>query len=261
MKAHRIYAIFLRYMYLMRRSYDRMSDLFYWPTVDLVIWGLTSSYFASLQTENAKLISMLLGSLLLWMIVWRTQYEISVNLLEELWNKNLTNIFVSPISFYEWIASFYLLGIVKSIISVSFAGVLGLVFYHLNFLQYSYLFLIYIPILVMTGWTFGMIIASFILKFGTRVQTLAWSLPYLLSPLAAIYYPIETLPNIARQMAFFVPISHVFESGRMYLSTGSVDFRLLGIGFGLSLLYLVFATVLLKRSFDSLLNKGLVNVY
>lgn len=238
-----------------------MSDMFYWPAIDLIIWGLTSSYFSSLQGGNQQVISILLGSLLLWMVVWRSQYEISVNLLEDLWNKNLMNIFVAPLSFYEWIAAFYTLGIVKSIVSISFAAILAFVLYHTNFLQYNIVFVLYLPILIMFGWTLGMMISALVLRFGTRVQTLAWSFPYLVSPFAAIYYPIATLPPFARKIASIIPISYVFESGREYVSKGVVDYHSLVVALMMSVVLLILATIFLKKSFDKLLQKGLVSVY
>ena len=38
-------------------------------------------------------VMIIISGILLWIIVWRGQYEITVNLLEDLWDKNLINIF------------------------------------------------------------------------------------------------------------------------------------------------------------------------
>jgi ABC-2 type transport system permease protein len=45
MKINRVYALLLRYFFYFRHSLDRMTDAFYWPTMDLLLWGLTSVYF------------------------------------------------------------------------------------------------------------------------------------------------------------------------------------------------------------------------
>ncbi|PIP64659.1 ABC transporter, partial [Candidatus Roizmanbacteria bacterium CG22_combo_CG10-13_8_21_14_all_33_16] len=91
MRIHRIYAVILRFMYLFRRSYDRISDAFYWPTIDLMLWGLTSVYFRSYMPDASKVILIIMSGILFWIIIWRGQYEITVNLLEDLWNENLIN--------------------------------------------------------------------------------------------------------------------------------------------------------------------------
>ena len=42
MNPQRIYGVFLRYFYVMRKGLHHLSDLFYWPLVDILLWGLTS---------------------------------------------------------------------------------------------------------------------------------------------------------------------------------------------------------------------------
>src|SRR5215469_5374382 len=106
MQKHRIYAIILRYAYLFRHSIDRLTDSFYWPTIDLIIWGLTGAYIQHLQSHFASIIVMLVSGLVFWSIIWRAQYEITVNVLEDFWDRNLINIFVSPLKFSEWATSF-----------------------------------------------------------------------------------------------------------------------------------------------------------
>ncbi|MFA9289153.1 MAG: ABC transporter permease [Weeksellaceae bacterium] len=261
MKLHRIYAIVLRFMFLFRRSYDRMSDVFYWPFIDILIWGLTSAYFQSLSADSERIMSVLLGGLILWFVVWRAQYEISVNLLEDLWNKNLVNIFVAPTKFSEWIVAFFLIGLLKIVISVSFAAALSFALYRVNFFEYGWYLLPAIPILTMTGWAIGVTVSSIILRYGTKVQTLAWTLTYIVSPFAAIYYPLGSLPPVAQNIAKFIPLSYVFENARNLLTKGTINPNDLLIAFGLSFLYLCLGLLFLRNSFDKVLDKGLVKVY
>jgi ABC-2 type transport system permease protein len=37
---NRIYAMLLRYTYLMRSSWPRLLELVYWPTVQMILWGV-----------------------------------------------------------------------------------------------------------------------------------------------------------------------------------------------------------------------------
>ena len=93
MKKHAIWAILLRHLYLFRRSIDKMVDAFYWITLDLLLWGITSLYFQQFAPNAQQLVFMLISGVILWNISYRTQIDISMSLLEELWNKNLINIF------------------------------------------------------------------------------------------------------------------------------------------------------------------------
>ena len=73
MKLHRIYAMVLRFMLLFRRSYDRITDVFYWPTIDLLLWGLTSQFFRSFTPGADKILAMIITGILFWIVAWRAQ--------------------------------------------------------------------------------------------------------------------------------------------------------------------------------------------
>jgi len=261
MKIHRIYAVVLRFLYLFRRSYDRMSDAFYWPTIDLLLWGLTSIYFRSYMPDASKIMLVIMSGILFWIIVWRGQYEITVNLLEDLWNENLINMFVSPLKFGEWIWAFLVIGVIKALMSFSFAMLMVFVLYKVKILFFGYYFLPIIALLLMTGWAVGFFVAGLILRYGTKVQTFAWTVVALISPFSAIYYPITILPNWAQTVAKFIPTSYVFEGAREIIIKGKISPDKLIISFILNCAYLILSLWFLRNSFNKVLNKGLVKVY
>jgi len=43
---HRIAAMVLRYVYLLRSSWTRLVELIYWPAVQLLVWGFLQFYIA-----------------------------------------------------------------------------------------------------------------------------------------------------------------------------------------------------------------------
>jgi len=261
MKTHRIYALILRFFYLFRHSYDRIGDAFYWPTIDLMIWGLTSSFFMTFAPNAPQIILIVLSGHMFWLIVWRAQYEITVNLLEELWNKNLINIFVSPIKFSEWVMSFIIVGIIKAALSFPFAMLVVYLLYKIKIVFFGWYFIPIIFLLFMTGWWVGFFVAGLILRFGTKVQTLAWTFAWAIGPFAAIYYPVSTLPLWAQKIAALTPVSYVFEGVREIINTGRLDPNMLYISFILNIIYLIFSLIFLHSSFKKVLEKGLVKVY
>lgn len=260
MKLHRIYAIVLRYLYLFRRSFDRLSDAFYWPTIDLLVWGLTSKYLTSLAPDSSPIILMIVSGILLWLITWRAQYEVAMNLLEDMWNKNLINIFVSPLKFSEWISSFLIVGIVKAIISVLFASGVAYLLYRVHIFSYGIYLVPFFASLMMTGWAIGFFVAGLILRYGTRIQTLGWSLIAVFSPFCAIYYPLSILPHWAQVVAQFIPLSYIFEGSRQLIATGQMDIEKLVASISLNLIYLTLSFIFLYKSFKKVLNKGLIKV-
>ena len=261
MKTHRIYALILRFIYLFRHSYDRITDAFYWPVIDLTIWGLTSSFLMTFAPNAPQIILIVLSGQMFWLIVWRAQYEITVNLLEELWNKNLINIFVSPIKFSEWVMSYIIVGIIKVAFSFPFAMLVAYLLYKIKIIFFGWYFIPIIFLLFMTGWWVGFFVAGVILRFGTKVQTLAWTFVWAIGPFAAIYYPVSTLPDWAQKIPLFVPASYIFEGIREIINTGKIDPNMLYISLILNIIYLIFSLLFLHSSFKKVLEKGLIKVY
>ncbi|KKU46772.1 MAG: hypothetical protein UX62_C0008G0002 [Microgenomates group bacterium GW2011_GWA2_46_7] len=260
MKLYRIWGIALRYLFLFRHSLDRLSDAFFWPVVDLVMWGLTSRFFVSTIGGDNHIILALLGGIILWIFPWRGQYEISVNLLEDLWNRNLVNLFVSPILFIEWIATLLLLGVLKSLISFSFAGLLAYLLYRANIFVLGWLLLPWGALLILFGWVFGLLIAGIVMRYGTRIQTLAWTAIYMIAPFCAVYYSVETLPVWAQTVTHFVPASYVFEAMRATISGNTVPLTALIWPTILCLIYFALAALMIRRSFLHILKRGLISV-
>jgi ABC-2 type transport system permease protein len=254
---NRIFAMVIRYAINMRHSYDRLSDMFYWPLMDLLMWGLTGLYFAKLNIQNVNSVEIILTGVVFWLVIWRGQYEINLNLLSELWDKNLVNIFVSPLKIEEWILSLLIFGFLKLTASLAFIGLLSFIIYQYNIFMYG-LFLIPIIIsLLLTGWTIGFTIASVLIRFGVKIQTIAWAGGALLAPFSAIYYPLSILPPWAQKAALFVPSSYMFEGMREFISTGNISYEKFLISFALNIVYLILSVWLFVSMFNKSRKLGL----
>lgn len=260
MKLYRIWGVFLRYYYNLLRTYDRLSDVFFWPLVDLVLWGITSRYIAGSGIGSNLVILSLLGGIILWIFPWRGQYEIAVNLLEDLWNRNLVNLFASPLLFSEWVITLMLTGIFKAAISFVFAGLVAILLYSTNVFTLGLSILPWAGILMIFGWVIGLIIASLIMRFGTKIQTLAWTSIYLVAPFVGVYYPISALPTWAQNVAYWVPASYVFEAMRGLIMGHPVPLSNLFWPLILCLIYFALALLLLYGSFRHILKRGLISV-
>src|SRR5207244_11491311 len=88
MKVHRIYALVARHLYLYRRSLPRMMEIFYWPFLDLVIWGFITVYLMKFQGQIPGAVTFFLGALILSDVLFRSQQRITMSLLEELWPRH-----------------------------------------------------------------------------------------------------------------------------------------------------------------------------
>jgi ABC-2 type transport system permease protein len=251
----------LRYFYYFRHSFDRMSDTFYWPTIDLLLFGLTSVYISKYAPKTSMIVLVMISGVILWIAVWRGQYEISVNLLEELWNNNLINIFTAPIKFSECIISLVIVGVLEAVMGLVFAMGGAYFLYHTNLFNLGFYLLPFIFLLLMTGWAVGFFVAGVILRYGTRVQFIAWSLIAVISPFSALYYPLSVLPQWAQDVARFIPTSYIFEGAREIIYKGHLSLDKIYWSLGLNLIYLTLGFIFLRLSFDKVLQKGMKRVY
>lgn len=260
MKFHRLWGLFLRYYYNLLRSYDRLTDMFFWPVVDLLMWGLTSQYLVKTGALNNTIVLALLGGIILWIFPWRGQYEITVSLLEDLWNRNLVNLFATPVKFIEWITTLMLIGILKAAVSFAFASFVAILLYQTNIYTLGIKLLPWAGILIIFGWVFGLLVSGIIMRYGTKIQTLAWTAIHLISPFVGVYYSISTLPTWAQAVAAYVPASYVFEAMRSEISGNPVPLSALLTPFLLCVFYLLIALYLLIRSYNHILKRGLISV-
>ena len=259
MKLYRTYGIILRYVFLARRSFDIASDTFYWPTIDLLLWGITGLYFAKLA-PGSHVVYTIVSGILFWVVTWRAQYEITVGFLYELWDRNLINIFVSPIGFFEWVLGMLTMGVIKAAISFSFTATIAFFLYKVGILSYGLYLIPFLLLLLLNGWWVGFLVCGILMRFGTKIQTFAWTTVAVLSPFSGIYYPISILPHWAQTIAHFVPSSYVFEGARELISTGHFNTENVFISFGLNIIYLLLAITFMHRSFKKIFTRGLTSL-
>jgi len=252
-----IWALFLRHLYPLQRDFDLLSDLIYWPIIDTLLWGITGQWLGSTSGDGARIVIALMTGLLLWNVIWRAQAEVSRNLMDEIWNNNLVNLFSTPLSVLEWLVAVILLSMVKTMVTITLLAPAMFLLYKINVLALGEWMAVFFLGATMTGWWVGFISAGIVLRYGPKVQTVIWTLPGMLLPFSAIYFPVSQLPGWAQTVSLLVPTSYIFEAMRAVLEGSLVDWTQLAISFGLNALYLCCALWFFARSFRYSLSLGL----
>ncbi len=214
----RILALLLRQVYLYRRSLIRSLEIVYWPIMELLVWGFVSVYVARLQGAGMSTVAFLLGGMILWDIFYRVQQAISVSFLEDIWTRNLPNVFVTPISTAEYLYATMLLGVMKVIVTGLLLSVLAITLYAFNIFQYGLALVPFVANLLLSAWGMGIITTALILRFGQGAEVLAWAVAFLFQPFSAVFYPLTVLPAALRPFAWALPTTHAFEGMRAVLA-------------------------------------------
>lgn len=252
----RIWGVCLRYYYFFGKL-DHLCDLMFWPAMDILLWGITSVWIQRNEEGIPNIALAILTGLVLWQLLWRGSYEVSVNLLQEFWNRNLVNLFSTPLKLREWMCAIMLVGISKILVALAFGSLLVWGLYAMNIFTIGWAFLPYAASLAITGWVFGFFSGGIIVYFGQRVQMLAWMTAYLFIPFSAVYYPVSALPQWAQSIAHALPTSYIFEGMRQILRENTFSGKMVAISFGLNALYLTLSILFFKFMFEKSRNKGL----
>ncbi|HEY2811027.1 MAG TPA: ABC transporter permease [Rhabdochlamydiaceae bacterium] len=252
----RISAVFLRYYYIFAKV-ETLSDLIFWPALEIILWGVTSVWIQHHENEIPNIALVILTGLVFWQIVWRSYYEVAVNLLQEFWNRNLINLFSTPLKLSEWSIAIMLTGLFKITITISFGAIVVWILYALNIFSLGWAFLPFCASLVLSGWFIGFLSASILIYFGQRMETLAWLTPYLFSPFCAVFYPVAALPAWGHAISYALPMTYIFEGMRSVVQQGTFPMRMFLMSIGLNVLYLFLTALLLIFLFNKSREKGL----
>jgi ABC-2 type transport system permease protein len=222
----RVWAMVYRHLAVYRRSWPRLVEIAYWPTLELLIWGFTAKFFAHSHAGPAVLAgSALIAGVLLWEVTLRGQLGVTFSFLEEIWSRNLGHIFVSPLRPGELLAALVSVSVLRTLIGLLPATILAYLLYRYNIFALGPLLLLFFVNLIFMGWWIALGIVALLFRYGAGAEGLAWTLAFGISPLACVFYPVSALPAWLQPVALAVPAAHVFEGMRAALLHQAVDWH------------------------------------
>jgi ABC-2 type transport system permease protein len=219
----RVLAMVLRYVYLLRASWTRILEIIYWPTMQMVLWGLISRYVLTASSALSQAAGLFLAAVLLWEVLFRSQMGVHTMFQEEMYARNLGHLFISPLRPLEMVSALLSVSLLRTLISAGSAALLAIPLYHYSIFTLGLPLVAFFANLMIFGWAFGLVLCALLLRFGFGAEGLAWAGIFALTPLSGVYYPISTLPEWLQPAAWAIPPSYVFEGMRAVLLKG--EFR------------------------------------
>jgi ABC-2 type transport system permease protein len=234
----RIGALVERYVFLFRSSGVRLIELIYWPFLQMLTWGFLQKYLAETSTPIAHTAGVLIGSMLLWDILFSSKIGFSTTFVEEMWARNLGNLLTSPLRLYEFIAALSTWSMIRVGVSMAPVALAAYLIFGFNLLGLGLALGVFFAVLVLTSWSLGLVAAGFTLRYGLAAEGLAWSLAFLFMPISCVFYPVSVLPTWLQPIALALPPTYVFEGMRSILLHNSFDLTPLWLALGLNVGYL-----------------------
>ena len=258
MSPTRISGLILRYIYLLRSSWPRMLEIIFWPTMQLVTWGFISKHLIAETPLYQKAPALLITAVLLWDVLFRSHINFALSFLEEIWSRNLGNLFVSPLRPYELISAITLISILRTLVGVIPACLIALPLFNLDVFGLGTPLILFFLALVIFGWCTGILIVAMLVRFGIAAESLAWLTIFLLAPIMAIYYPVDVLPPSLQNLAYCLPPAHIFEGMRDLFLNKTLNPQNLVNAFALDLLYYALAFGAFLIAYKSARKQGLL---
>lgn len=258
MSWRRVRGIVLQNWFVMKRSPIRIFELFYWPVIEVVLWGFITVFLADAEARIPGGVAVLLGAVLLWDLMFRSQQELAITQLIDMWDRNIVNLYASPLRQSEYVAGALLFSVARVTVGTSFLIAIANLWFGFNLLEVGSLLIPAMVTLVVFGWAIGLLIRAAVMRFGTNAEVLAWSLAFLLQPVSAVFYPVDTLPGWLQGVARGLPTAHVFEAMRAYLATGTIRGGALAWAALLAIGYLGLGAAVLKGAYQQVRRLGLL---
>ncbi|HUJ27085.1 MAG TPA: ABC transporter permease [Myxococcales bacterium] len=261
MKLHRVAAIVMRQLYLLRGSPARVLPLFAWVAVDVVLWGFITRFLDRVSGAGFDFVPMLLGAVLLWDYLARVMQGVTMAFFEDVWTRNFLNFFATPLTIAEYVSGLVATSIMTSVVGLLVMVLVARAAFGLSLLAYGPPLAGFLAVLFVFGITLGVLGTAIVLRLGPAAEWLIWPIPALLSPFAGVFYPLSTLPSWMRAVSRALPPSYVFEAlreiaaGRMPAPQGLLA------GGGLAVAELALAAWVFARVYRHAVRTGLLARY
>jgi ABC-2 type transport system permease protein len=247
----RIWAMVLRYWYVIRSSWPRTAELVYWPLVQMLMWGFLQSYLARTTSLAGKAAGLFIGAVLLWDILVRSQLGFAVAFLEEIWSRNLGHLMMSPLRPSELVAALMAVSLIKLLVAMIPVALLAYLFFGFNVLSLGFAFAAFFANLIFMSWSLGLISTGVVLRWGLGAESFAWLIVFVLLPVCCVYYPVAVLPAWLQPLALALPPTYVFEGLRAIVESGSFRGDLMLRAFALNFVYFALGFAVFRYLLES----------
>ncbi len=259
LSARRIYALVFRYITLLLGSMPRLFESLYWPIINTSLLGFMNYYLLKQRGIAEINFHSILGATLLLEFFLRCQLSFILIFVEEIYSRNLGQLYTSPMRAGEQLASYVIIMLIRMLALVPAIWLCSVLFGY-NLLSLGEWLAPFILNMLLLGVAFGFLLISLLLRFGQSAEWFGWMFSWAFIPFIGVYYPIDILPAPMQIIGHALPISHVFESLRTIAAGGAVDGHVMLTATLTNLFYLAiaicifFATLRGARKRGNLLN-------
>ncbi len=238
----------------MLHSRETWIDIGWFPVVTTLSIGGLTTYISRQNGSTESLFPLV--AIVMWYAIEVGNYSIAIGALWEIWARSFSSLFISPLTVEEFVAGHILFSIFKQVIIVGLLSLITTVLFGISPIIFGYMLPLYLVLLAIYGWGFGMFVFGLILRFGTGLQSLAWGLVVGLQPLIGIYYPLDVVPPVLRVLSDSISPSHVFRSARSQIAGGEPLWDAIGTALILDIMTAIMGYIFMKAMWKRAREQG-----
>ena len=133
---------------------------------------------------------------------------------EELWSRNLPNLFITPIKDHEIIIGLLMISFLRTILGLTPAIFFANYFFNFHLFELGLYLIFFFFNLTLIGWSIGLFVSALVLRYGQSFEELAWAIIFIVLPFSCVYYPLSSLPEVMQTFSSIFPTTMIFEEMR-----------------------------------------------
>ena len=228
---HHVRAVVRRLSLAQSRNPGHWFLLIALPVVDALLFSSIGVAFS----DGERSVEILVTGILLFHVVWQLTLAGSLGFLEEVWSRNVLNLWTTPLTELEYGLALLVIGFARAVVSVVLVGAVALGLYSVDPSGAGWILAVGAAALLLFGWAVSLLVIGLTLQFGETAEVFSWGLLVLLMPLSGIFYPPEALPGVLQPVAAVIPLTRIFEATRAGVEGEAVQVADLVVGMAGSL--------------------------
>lgn len=214
----RVFAVVRRQGLVQYRNPGMWFLLFVLPVVDAVLFASIGVAYG----DSDGPVRVLFTGIMLFHLVWQLTLAGSLGFLEEVWSRNVLNLFTTPLRELEYAVSLLVVGLLRTVVAVGMIGAVGGGLYALDPTSAGWVLAPAAAVLLLFGWAVALLVVGLTLQYGDSAEVFSWGTLVLLMPLSGVFYPVEALPGVLQGIARAIPLTRAFDATRVGIEGGSV---------------------------------------
>ncbi len=248
----RVGAVVRRHALVQVRNPGHWFLLFALPVLDALLFSSIGVAFG----ETDRAVEILVVGILLFHFIWQLTLAGSLGFLEEVWSRNVLNLWTTPLTETEYALALLIAGFARALVSMGLVAAVAAGLYSVDPTGAGWILAVGAATLMVFGWAVAMLVVGLVLQYGETAEVFSWGTLVLLMPLSGIFYPPEALPGVLQPIARVVPLTRVFEATRASLEGGAVQWGDLGLGIAGSAVCVALAALFVRRQLRRFREQG-----